>query len=126
MATEKKYATVSKRRSVCPVACSLDVFGDKWTLLVVRDLVLGRSRFKDFSKSPEGIPTNILTERLNRLVKHKVVVRVPASDGTKRIAYRLTPKGMALQPLLMAVVDWGLKWERGTRIGMLPLPATAN
>jgi len=56
----------STRRSPCPVACSLDLIGDKWTLLVIRDLLFGRSRFKDFAASPEGIPTNILSERLGR------------------------------------------------------------
>ena len=55
------------RRSQCPVACSLDLIGDRWTLLVVRDLFPGKSRFGDFASSPEGIPSNILAERLKRL-----------------------------------------------------------
>jgi DNA-binding HxlR family transcriptional regulator len=102
------------KRSVCPVACSLDVLGDRWTLLVVRDLMFGRSRFKDFSASPEGIPTNILSERLERLVRHEVAERIPAADGTKRLAYQLTEKGNALRPVLEAMRDWGLTWEPGT------------
>lgn len=106
----------ASRRSPCPVACALDLLGDRWTLLVVRDLFLGRSRFRDFASSPEGIPTNILSERLERLVGHGIAERVPAEDGTKRQAYRLTAKGRALQPALVALRDWGLKWERGTKV----------
>ena len=111
--TEKPAATL--RRSPCPVACSLEILGDRWTLLVIRDLILGRTRFKEFSASPEGIPTNILSERLVRLQEHKIVEQIPARDGTKRLAYQLTEKGRALGPLLAAMRDWGLKWEKGTR-----------
>jgi len=66
------------RRSPCPVACALDLFGDRWTLLVIRDLLFGRSRFKDFSASPEGIPTNILSERLGRLLAANVIEQITA------------------------------------------------
>jgi DNA-binding HxlR family transcriptional regulator len=103
------------RRSPCPVACLLDIAGDRWSLLVVRDLFLGRSRFKDFSASPEGIPTNILSERLERLLRHGVIEQIPVDDSAKRLAYRLTPKGKALRPVLAAMRDWGLAWEKGTR-----------
>ena len=103
------------RRSVCPLACSLDLFGDRWTLLVVRDLLFGDRRFKDFSGSPENIPTNLLSERLSRLLNHGVIVRVTPPDGSKHLAYRLTPKGEALRPILAAMRDWGLQWEPGTQ-----------
>ena len=106
---------VAPRRSVCPVACSLDIFGDRWTLLIVRDLFVGRTRFKDFTASPEGIPTNILAERLERLLAHDVVEQIPAADGTRRLAYRLTEKGKALGSVLKAVRDWGLAWDKSTR-----------
>ncbi len=96
------------------MACSLDLFGDRWTLLVVRDLILGRTRFKDFTASPEGIPTNILSDRLERLVEHGVIEQVPAADGSKRLAYALTEKGLALRPILKAMRDWALAWEPGT------------
>jgi DNA-binding HxlR family transcriptional regulator len=98
------------------VACSLDIFGDRWSLLVIRDLFHGRSRFKDFTASPEGIPTNILADRLERLLAHGVIEQIPAADGTKRLAYRLTEKGKALGPILKAVRDWGLAWDKSTRI----------
>ena len=107
--------TLPERRSPCPVACALDIFGDRWTLLIIRDLVLGRNRFKDFASSPEGIPTNILTERLERLLEHQIVQRVPSPDGTKHLAYALTEKGEALRPMLKALRNWGLQWEPGTQ-----------
>lgn len=108
------------RRSPCPVACALDLFGDRWTLLIIRDLLLGRDRFRDFATSPEGIPTNILSDRLERLLEHGIVEQIPASDGTKRLAYQLTPKGRALGPVLAAMRDWGLAWEAGTRVLLKP------
>jgi DNA-binding HxlR family transcriptional regulator len=106
------------KRSPCPVAHCLDVMGDRWTLLIVRDLLLGRSRFKDFSAAPEGIPTNILSDRLERLLEHKIIEQMPAQDGTKRLAYRLTGKGQALGPLLKAMRDWGLAWDKSTRVAI--------
>ena len=107
-----------ERRSDCPVACALDLFGDRWTLLVIRDLVMGRSRFKDFTNSPEGIPTNILSDRLERLQEGGLVKQVPATEGGKRMAYVLTEKGESLRPILGAIRDWGLKWEEGTYLAM--------
>ena len=125
MPTDKSKAQSSKRttkpttrRSPCPVACGLDIFGDRWTLLVIRDLVLGKSRFKDFLTAPEGIPTNILTDRLKRLIEHGVLEQVSDSEGSRHLAYQLTDKGMALLPILKAVKDWGLSWEEGTRVGL--------
>ena len=121
MARPQRSSTLkSERRSPCPVACSLDIIGDRWTLLIVRDLVLGRSRFRDFAQSPEGIPTNILSDRLERLLQHGVVEQIPAEDGTKRLAYKLTPKGRALGSVLKALRDWGLAWEKGTQVLLEP------
>lgn len=107
-------ANQSIRRSPCPIACSLDIFGDRWSLLVIRDLMLCRSRFKDFVASPEGIPTNILAERLERLARHGIVAKVPGADGSRHAAYRLTEKGEALRPILRAMKNWALEWEPGT------------
>ncbi len=103
-------------RSPCPVACGLDVFGDKWTLLVVRDLLFGDRRFKDFAAAPERIPTNLLSDRLARLLLHGVIEQVPPSDGSKHLAYRLTAKGKSLGPILAAMRDWGLAWMPGTEV----------
>lgn len=111
-----KQTGATPPRSLCPVACSLDLFGDRWTLLIVRDLFLGRSRFRDFAASPESIPTNILTDRLERLLQQGVIKQIPAPDGTKRLAYQLTKKGTALGPVLQAMRDWGLAWNKNTRV----------
>jgi len=113
-----KKKVLPAKRSPCPVACSLDILGDRWTLLLIRDLMLGRSRFKEFVTSPEGIPTNILSERLVRLVRCGLARRVPAADGTRRSAYELTEKGLALKPVVVALRDWGLQWQPGTKVGM--------
>ncbi|SKA99373.1 transcriptional regulator, HxlR family [Prosthecobacter debontii] len=110
----------SPRRSPCPVACSLDIFGDRWSLLIIRDLLLGRSRFKDFTASPEGIPTNILSDRLEKLQAHGILTHVPVPEGGKRLAYALTDKGQALRPILRAMREWGLQWEPGTEAKMVP------
>ena len=115
---KRKEPSPARRRSPCPVACSLDLFGDKWTLLVIRDLLLGRSRFKDFAASPEGIPTNILAERLERLQESGVIETHPSEEGSTRLAYHLTEKGEALKPVLRSIKNWALEWEPGTSIGL--------
>lgn len=103
-----------KRRSPCPVACALDLVGDKWTLLVVRDLMCGKSHYTDFCRSPERIATNILADRLGRLVEHGLVEKYPSAARPGRDAYRLTAKGAALRPVLEAIAGWGLEHIKGT------------
>ncbi|MGJ8677524.1 MAG: winged helix-turn-helix transcriptional regulator [Akkermansiaceae bacterium] len=111
---QKKKGTTPERRSCCPVSCALDIIGDRWTLLVIRDLMFGRSRFKEFVSSPEGIPTNILSDRLERLMVSQIIEQVPATEGGKRMAYQLTEKGLSLKPVLLSLKTWGLEWEEGT------------
>lgn len=106
---------VSKRRSVCPVACTLDLIGDKWTLLVVRDLFAGRSRFTEFTQSPERIATNILADRLERLCAAGVARAEPCPEREGTSSYRLTPRGRELYGVLEAIRDWGLRNIDGTR-----------
>jgi DNA-binding HxlR family transcriptional regulator len=101
-------------RSPCPVACSLDLLGDKWTLLVVRDLLLGKTTYTGFQRSPEGIPTNILAERLKRLQAAGIIEKSQYQERPVRYAYRLTEKGRDLQPVLLAMIDWGNKHIPGT------------
>lgn len=103
------------RRSPCPVACTLDLVGDRWTLLVVRDLYLGRRTFKELAAAPEGIATNVLTERLGRLVDAGLVAKEPTPEHAGRFHYALTKKGMSLVPLLEQIRDWGLENLKGTR-----------
>ena len=114
MAKTKRSEAASQRRSPCPVACALDLIGDRWTLLIIRDLFLGKSRFKDFVTSPENIPTNILADRLDRLLQSGLVRQVPVAPGGKHQAYELTLKGKALGSVLRELRDWGLEWEEGT------------
>ena len=109
-----------RRRSVCPVACTLDLIGDRWTLLVLRDLLCGRTHFKEFLAAPEGIATNILSARLERLLEHGLVERFPSPEGRGRHAYRLTSRGRSLEPVLQAVADWGLEHLEGTEIRLRP------
>lgn len=102
------------RRSVCPVACTLDLFGDKWTLLIVRDLMSGKAHFKEFLASPEKIASNILAERLARLASNGLIERYPSSDIAGREAYRLTEKGRSLRGLMAQIKAWGLDHIDGT------------
>lgn len=110
----KKSAPAAKRRSPCPIACSLDLLGDKWTMLVIRDLALGKTSFKDFVTGPENVPTNILSERLSRLMDAGMIDQAPVETDGRRLAYHLTDKGKALRPVLLALRDWGLAWIPGT------------
>lgn len=110
----------AERRSVCPIACTLDLIGDRWTLLVLRDLWAGKTRFSEFLESPEGIATNILAARLESLVAGGLVAREP-EEGRVR-TYTLTEKGRSLQPVLAAVRDWGLAHIPGTEARIKPRP----
>ncbi|MEM7010521.1 MAG: helix-turn-helix domain-containing protein [Verrucomicrobiota bacterium] len=111
---------MNNRRSMCPVACTLDLIGDKWTLLVVRDLLLGRSLFKEFRAAPERIATNILSDRLTKLINADLVETYdsPAKAGTD--AYRLTEKGRSLGKIVEDFAQWGLDNIEGTEIRLKP------
>ncbi len=102
-------------RSGCPVACSLDIVGDRWTLLIVRDLLAGKRRFGEFLESPERIPTNILSDRLRRLQHERLVEALPYSQHPRRFEYSLSPEGRALGGTLAALADWGEHHFPGTR-----------
>ena len=101
-------------RSICPVSCVLDIIGDKWTLLVVRDLFMGKSTYSEFQKSPENIPTNILAERLKRLLQHGVIDKSQYQERPPRYAYGLTNKGKELWPVIKAMMLWGNSNIEGT------------
>jgi len=102
------------KRSSCPVACTLDLLGDKWTLLVVRDLLLGRHTYNALQSSPEGIPSNILAERLKRLEREGIVRRALYQERPPRYEYHLTGKGLDLGPVLHAMLSWGSVYLPGT------------
>ena len=98
------------KRSPCPISCTLDLLGDKWTLIVIRDLMMGKSRYSELADSPEGIPTNLLAERLKRLTEAGIVSRQPYQEKPARYAYQLTRKGLDLEPVLMALVEWSKRY----------------
>jgi len=100
---------------MCPVACSLDVIGDRWTLLVIRDLFAGKRRYGEFLTSSERIPTNILAERLRRLESAGLVGSTQYSEHPPRYEYELTERGRGLAPVLDAVANWGLEQFPGTK-----------
>jgi DNA-binding HxlR family transcriptional regulator len=114
MINKKNIRKNAGTRSPCPVACSLDLLGDKWSLLVVRDLLLGKTMYSEFQKSSEGIPTNILAERLKRLLAAGIIEKSRYQERPIRYAYQLTAKGRDLQPVLLAMIDWGNKHVQGT------------
>jgi DNA-binding HxlR family transcriptional regulator len=105
-----------KKRSSCPAACALDIAGDKWTLLVVRDLLRGRTTYGALADSPEGIPTNILADRLRRMEKAGLIKAVPYQRRPVRYAYSLTEKGRGLDDVLRAVARWGHRHIPGTKV----------
>src|SRR5574337_984419 len=95
------------RRSPCPIANTLDLVGDKWSLLVVRDLLHGKRTYGELAASPEGIPTNILADRLKRLEPAGTLRRERYQERPARFAYTLTEKGRELGGVLQAIVRWG-------------------
>jgi len=99
----------SIRRSDCPIACALDIIGDKWTLLVVRDLALGKRQFESFLESPEKIATNVLTDRLQRLESLGFVSKGVDPGDRRKSVYQLTEQGLQLRTLVRYVARWGLK-----------------
>jgi DNA-binding HxlR family transcriptional regulator len=101
-------------RSRCAIANSLDILGDKWSLLVVRDLLFGKRTYGELADSPERIPTNILADRLRRLEGAGILTATPYQERPVRYAYTLTPKGSALGEVLLAFVRWGKQHLPGT------------
>ena len=103
----------TKPRSGCPVSVSLERFGDRWALLIIRDLMVRAYRtFKEFQGSGEGIATNILADRLRRLEAAAIIAtEVDPTDG-RRVNYRLTEKGIDLAPVMLELLIWGAKHEQ--------------
>jgi DNA-binding HxlR family transcriptional regulator len=109
MNTVKPFA-----RSACAIANSLDILGDKWSLLVVRDLLHGKHTYGELALSPERIPTNILADRLKRLESAGILTSTPYQQRPVRYSYALTSKGSALGEVLLAFVRWGKQHIPGT------------
>src|SRR5262245_49763642 len=107
-------------RSPCPVAGALDLVGDRWTLLILRDLLTGKTRYGQFLTSPERISTNLLADRLQRMEAAGLVTAVPYSKHPVRMDYQLTPVGRALRPVVEALANWGLRYLPGTQAVLQP------
>jgi DNA-binding HxlR family transcriptional regulator len=99
------------KRSDCPVSCSLDVWGDKWSLLIIRDLMNAKQcTYGDFLKSPEGIATNILASRLLTLEENGVIEKLSHPDSKAKVLYKLTLKGIDLLPVMIEIGIWSEKY----------------
>jgi DNA-binding HxlR family transcriptional regulator len=105
---------MSTYRSPCPIATTLDIVGDRWTLVVLRDLINGKSRYSEFLTSPERITTNILADRLEKMEAAGLVERSPYQQRPVRHAYRLTDMGRALHPMLREMCRWANRHIPGT------------
>lgn len=98
----------------CSIARALDIVGERWSLLVLRDAFAGVTRFEDFQANL-GVARNVLAARLKTLVKQGVLARRKYSDGPPRFEYRLTEKGLDLHPILIALMAWGDRWACGPK-----------
>lgn len=101
----------------CPVARTLDVVGDRWTMLILRDLSWGRRRFSALLESLQGISPNLLSERVKKLEASGMIERVFYSDHPPRAEYKLSAKGKAFVPVLKAMRAYGEEWEPATATG---------
>jgi DNA-binding HxlR family transcriptional regulator len=106
---------LNEKRSDCPISSSLDIFGDRWSLLIVRDLMLHKTRtYGDFAKSEEKIATNILANRLQVLEDNGIIVKLPYPDNKVKGLYQLSQKGVDLVPALIEIALWGGKYVSKT------------
>ncbi|MEL7540863.1 MAG: helix-turn-helix domain-containing protein, partial [Pseudomonadota bacterium] len=114
---EKRYQSSMTRTSLKDVNCSVaqfaEILGDKWSLLIVRDAFTGVSTFSEFQKRL-NVSKNVLTERLNNLVRHGIMDRVQTRPDVERYTYELTARGKALFPIGTAIMQWGDKWVFGS------------
>ena len=103
--------TDNKKRSDCPVSCSLDIWGDKWSLLIVRDLIFSKQcTYGDFLKSDEKIVTNILASRLQTLEENGIITKSEHPDSKAKVLYKLTQKGIDLLPVMIEINLWAEKY----------------
>ena len=102
----------SKHRSGCPVSKSLEIVGDRWSLLIIRDMMIrGVRNFKDFQQSGEGIASNILADRLRKLTKAGLISSEAGETDGRKVNYRLTQKGIDLAPVLLELLLWGARYD---------------
>lgn len=107
-----QHRAAQKLRSGCPVSLGLDIFGDKWTLLIVRDLMFnGKRHYREFLQSAEGISSNILADRLKLLLSEGIVTTADDPSHLQKVVYSLTEKGLALLPILMQISAWSFEYR---------------
>lgn len=105
------------RRSACPVNFALEIFGDRWSLLVLRDLVLfGKRHYRELLASEEGIATNILADRLKKLEQEGIVQRGSDPANRRQVVYAVTAKGLALVPVLLEMMRWAAAYDPDTPV----------
>lgn len=105
----------NKKRSHCPVSCSLDIFGDKWSLLIIRDIMFrGKFSYGEFMTSEEKIASNILADRLCLLESEGIISKKVSPENKSKFIYRLTEKGIDLLPVMLAITEWGTKYHPET------------
>lgn len=108
--------TTSGPRSYCPISLSLEVFGDTWTLLVLRDMMFaGKRHFRELLQSDEHISSNILADRLARLVAHGLLTRADDPTHKQKAIYSLTEKAIALLPVIVQIGAWSSRWVPDAR-----------
>jgi DNA-binding HxlR family transcriptional regulator len=99
------------KRSKCPISCTLDILGDKWALLIIRDMMFkGKKTYGEFLNSDEKIATNILADRLAILEKTGIIEKKDYPENKVKILYKLTQKGIDLMPALVDLIVWGEKY----------------
>jgi len=117
-------------RSGCPVSLGLDIFGDRWTLLIVRDLMFsGKRHYREMLASSEHISSNILADRLKMLLAEGIITKAEDSSHQQKVIYSLTEKGIALRPVLMAISDWSYQYRpvgEAYRQGTQPFESDEN
>ncbi|MDP9893684.1 DNA-binding HxlR family transcriptional regulator [Variovorax boronicumulans] len=112
------------QKSLCPINLALEVFGDRWSLLIVRDMMFaGKRHFREFLQSEEGISSNILTERLGKLVEHGVLSKTDDPTHKQKAIYSLTPTGIDLLPVVTQIGIWGRKYTLATKESGAPAAA---
>jgi len=106
-----------ERRSYCPIGYVLDIVGDKWTLLIIRDILLfGKRTYGEFANSDEKIATNILADRLAILEEEGIVIKEKDTEKGSRYIYSITPKGKDLIPMMIEMLKWSATYDTDTRV----------
>ncbi len=112
----------NNHRSNCPISCSLDIIGDKWTMIIIRDMMIfNKKTFKDFAQSNEKIASNILSNRLKSLLKHKIIIKEKDPKNKKTNIYKLTDIGLDMAPIIIDLTLWSIKNIENSKLNQINL-----